>query len=888
MRRFFLFVLLFISSVTYGAVRTSVNSGWFASVNTWDCNCVPGANDDIVVNHNIYQYWNNFVGLKSMTISSNGYFTSYRGMSISEAVTIENGGELITREQFDVGGDYINHGRHDARDYLVLFGNATTVEITGDIQLENWIVVYENAKFVTPNTSVDITTGYGLYLYDPSAVLYNKGKIGLNYVGGVGSSNWINQAGAELTLHTGFYGALRLNAMANNNHVIYDGGDQDVFQPMNRRYHHLTVKGDDVSEVKELQSRLIIRGDLEISNTTLDVNGNDIDIKGDWYNTDGIFDPGNEKVTFSGNAQLISHNNGPETFNELELTSSASTSSLTAVKVSSNLVIATNFFAQGNDVEVQESWVNNGNFVHGDNTVTLSGAQAAFVTGSNEFYNLVVNKTASTNNMGSIAIRKELKLDNGLLQTNDDLTILSDENGTARIAKVVNGNISGDITVQRYLETTHHDWHLLSSPIQNATLEDWNDDIMTMGFPGSNFPNFYFNNCTYYDETFTGHKDNGLLNANDVNDEITNTQAWRVYLPAGVRTIDVTGAVYVGDLDLDLSYTNSDSILHDGWNLIANPYASTIDWDEGTGWVKNGIRDAIYIWNPLNSQYTTYVSGAGTNGGSQYVPSSQAIWVQANQNNPSIQIKEDAKSAVDAAFKNAVVHNDLFQVKLIAPNGFADEVVIRTHQDATHEYDDMLDALDLRSPMDYVPSLGVKGQDDTHYSVYSFAWADQEEYISLPVTTNESGAFTFSFQNIDQFTNATCLIFEDMTTGESYPISENVEVMIDLETGEYPARFRVRVCPPIDSFDGMEEMTDKTLSSSHIALTDQAIVVSQLPDHWMHAQVMVHDVLGKKLWDGYQGTKGGVVYIPTHALKGTCFVTLIGDQGEKISHKVQL
>jgi hypothetical protein len=142
-------------------------------------------------------------------------------------------------------------------------------------------------------------------------------------------------------------------------------------------------------------------------------------------------------------------------------------------------------------------------------------SSANSINGDTEFYNLMINKSSgSCTNNNNLLIRNMLRLNSGLFNTGDMVTMILDVDGTARVDRINNGSISEDIIAQRYFPTTTDDWHLLASPVQNRTLLDWDDDLLTMGFPGSDYLSFYFNNTTYYDESFPGDKDEGLLNFN--------------------------------------------------------------------------------------------------------------------------------------------------------------------------------------------------------------------------------------------------------------------------------------------------------------------------------------------------------------------------------------
>lgn len=86
-----------------------------------------------------------------------------------------------------------------------------------------------------------------------------------------------------------------------------------------------------------LQDDLDVTGDLYLHSGTLDVNGHDITLAGDWLNTGGIFDEETRTVTLDGSSQAVEYS---ETFYNFDKTT-ASTDTLTFGKDSTITVTST-------------------------------------------------------------------------------------------------------------------------------------------------------------------------------------------------------------------------------------------------------------------------------------------------------------------------------------------------------------------------------------------------------------------------------------------------------------------------------------------------------------------------------------------------------------------
>jgi hypothetical protein len=438
-----------------------------------------------------------------------------------------------------------------------------------------------------------------------------------------------------------------------------------------------------------------------------------------------------------------------------------------------------------------------GNFNAQSSTVILDGTTAQTIGGTGFFntYNLTINNAAGVNINaagGGVLSRNLVNINQGNLQTNGKLTLVSDAGSTGMILPLISGTITGNVTVQRYHNAAAQGWVNLSCPIQSKTIQDWNDDLMTTGFAGSDFPPPYtFNNVQFYNETVSGGINTGFVGVTNVTNPIIQGRGYFVFMNAGIMNLDVDGQINSGNLNLPVSYTNTGNPAADGWSLLGNPYPCTIDWN-ALAWNKVNINNAVYVWNAAIGQYASYVGGIGTNGGSRYIPSSQSFFVVANAPGASLGLTENCKSANQGAFKNGEIVQGALTLEL--NNGvYQDETTLVISETGSLLFDQEFDAYKIKSPLTEVPYLSTISADGYDLSINTVSGINESVVIPLRIEVGVSGTYAFSHRGLDSFANGACIVLEDLLTGNVYALNENVEIMLALEAGSTTLRFQLRI-----------------------------------------------------------------------------------------------
>ncbi|MCB2222255.1 MAG: hypothetical protein KQI35_17865 [Bacteroidetes bacterium] len=298
-------------------------------------------------------------------------------------------------------------------------------------------------------------------------------------------------------------------------------------------------------------------------------------------------------------------------------------------------------------------------------------------------------------NSGEKAVCNNLRIESGahlVIPSNNDLTVfgeLMNEAGTSGLLIESSPEGSGSLihhsdnvpaSVNLYI--SNDKWHYVASPIQDAHAIVFED---------------------LYLRTYNESADAWSPYITSISEPILPMKGYAAWASAGHTLINFSGILNNGNMALPV--TRQSGEINQGWNLVGNPYPSSIDWN-AVGWNKSSIDNTLYFWEGVGDggggNYHYYVGtdgtepGIGVNNGKSVIQPMQGFFVHAHQNGV-LEMDNNVRDHNHFPFyKNTSSSAQIIRLSVLT-EGIQDETVIRFKQGAGLQYDGHLDALKLFS-----------------------------------------------------------------------------------------------------------------------------------------------------------------------------------------------
>ena len=275
-----------------------------------------------------------------------------------------------------------------------------------------------------------------------------------------------------------------------------------------------------------------------------------------------------------------------------------------------------------------------------------------------QVFNLTANSGGTLRLSRPVTIRRKLHLYNSnLLLDSNNLTLLSDANGTAYVVNEGTGQVlnngSGRATMHRYVRpsTSYRGpgYRHYSAPVGGATVASLTlpgrfvplvnaayNALPTPGLPVAQFPTVFGYDQSRLMASYPGF-DVGWYSPTALTQTLQPSRAYTVNLRPS-DTLSLSGLLNTGLINTGALRRGVGPDA--GWHLLGNPYPAPLDWhlvETTPGALPAGLVNAIYVYEPATQYggfYRSFTNNIGTLGFDGVLPAMQGFFVRTTSDVP--------------------------------------------------------------------------------------------------------------------------------------------------------------------------------------------------------------------------------------------------------------
>jgi autotransporter-associated beta strand protein len=441
------------------------------------------------------------------------------------------------------------------------------------------------------------------------------------------------------------------------------------------------------------------------------------------------------------------------------------------------------------------------------NNVSVSNGATLKISSNQTINDLTLNGTLLIDSEATLTIKGTILVaSDATLTTTGTLIIDSGAtlnitgtytNATGNIIIKNNANVlqtstsanTGSLIVKRNSANIQlYDYTLWSSPVTNA------NQFLTTFSPSTLATRFY----TY---NFTDNLYNVVSNPAGTTFDIAKgyliraPNTWTAGASAAPFSGTFTGVPNNGTIPVTLNYTDAAR----SYNLVGNPYPSTIDAETFLTVNSSSIENALYFWRKTNgasgSAYATYTLGGATTS----TPTSAAP-------NGTIQVGQGffvkAKSATTLNFTNAMrltsastqffrttseIERNRIWLNLTNTSGVFSQMLVGYMTDATLDVDSLDGKYINDSPFALTSLINSE-----EYTIQGKPLPfDTNDTVPLGFKTNAAGNYTIGIDHVDGlFSNGQTIYLKDNLVNTTYNLSSG-DYSFASDAGTYNSRFEI-------------------------------------------------------------------------------------------------
>ena len=440
-----------------------------------------------------------------------------------------------------------------------------------------------------------------------------------------------------------------------------------------------------------------------------------------------------------------------------------------------------------------------------------TAAQVTGVLAPAGMRSLTVNNAAGLTLSAATAVAQTLTLTSGSLASGGLLTLVSNASGTALVANIGSGTVTGAAAVQRYINPAvnsglgyrHYSSPVASQPFGGLAVGSFapvlNTAYNTSATPYTITP---FPNVFGYDEARLTTVSNDIPDAFSKGWVVPTTAALAVgrgYTAnlAAANTVTFNGTLNNGDQPVALARSGGAA---GGWQLVGNPYPAPLDLGSIAPADRPGLDAAFYVFrstSQYNGIYDTQVNGVG----SFPVASGQGFFcrVSAGQTTGSLTFRNAQRltsfSATGPVFqRGAPETRPLLRLTLApaTPGALADPLYVYLQAGASAGFDPEFDAAKL--PNSTGLNLAALAAGGEPVAISGLPLPTAATLVPLALGLPAAGSYVLTAAELARF-GGTTVVLRDALTGTRTVLAPGTAYPFVAATTRADGRFTLELNP---------------------------------------------------------------------------------------------
>ncbi|MEI7831186.1 MAG: T9SS type A sorting domain-containing protein [Prolixibacteraceae bacterium] len=467
------------------------------------------------------------------------------------------------------------------------------------------------------------------------------------------------------------------------------------------------------------------------------------------------------------------------------------------------IIAGSSLTVTGNTLQIAGTISNSGTFIADNGTIEMKGTKAQTIQAStfagNNLLNLIVNNSAGVILGGVLNITGYIKTATGNLASNGNLKLISSATKTALIDGSGNGQVTGNVVIQRHL-AIGYGYKYFSSPFTTLTVNAFEPYVNL----ASTFPTFYKYNCNNSIGGLGITFISGWVKWVNTANPMVPMAGYAVNFGnlSAPKTVNVSGVVSNGIQTTTLF--NHNRTFTTGFNLVGNPFPSPIDWIAASGWTKTNIDNAIYLFDSsgafdeYSGVYCSFVNGISTGGLTNIIPSMQGFFVHVSDGTYPVtgslnMTNSVRKNDFTTPFKSASFDPRSilrFSAKFDLKGSISDQFVIYFDPYSSTLFDKEKDALKLMNTDKMVPNLYTLTTDVRKVSISGIpAPNDSIKRMPIGIKTSMDGWVNFDAMDISLLPTSLNIYLVDSEKKSIQDLRKDSSYRFYLTSGENNQRF---------------------------------------------------------------------------------------------------